>query len=227
MATKHNWGNISKGGSGQGGDKWFKPKQGSKNRFRPLGDPVVFYRYYVKDAEGKNRSAITDDPDNCPISQKHDYRASKRAGINVIDRADGRLKIFEGPYNVFVDMKAAWDNDEVPPGSKDGGDFTISVDVPGGDVKRTKYRVTCNGPSPITEAEKKMIKETGPNGKLFDLDVEFKSSSPDEIEEKLGLVSPKSVTSNNSFDSDDDDFATSKNSSKKVQASEEDEEMNF
>jgi hypothetical protein len=58
MATKHVWGNLNKGNNG-GSDKFYKLKAEKKNRFRPLGDPVVFYRYYVKNSEGKTLSAKT------------------------------------------------------------------------------------------------------------------------------------------------------------------------
>lgn len=220
MATKHVWGNLNKGNNG-GSDKFYKLKAEKKNRFRPLGDPVVFYRYYVKNSEGKTLSAITDDPDNCPVAQKHGETPRKRAAVNVIDRADGKLKILEGPYSLFADINVAWDNDKVTPGSGQGGDFSVMIEIPGGDKRRTRYSVSCNGPTPVTDEEKAMIKSSGPDGRLYNLDKEFAPTPVDQIEEKLGFVAPKKASKSDDFDNDSSPVAS------KGASSFDDEEMSF
>lgn len=202
MATKHAWSTVKSSGGGGGGgggksDKFMKLKQNSKNKFRPVGDPVIFYRYYVNN-EGKILSAITDDPSECPVAQKHGLTPRQRGAINVIDRENGGLRILEVPVSILQDMKAMWEGDS--PGGQEGGMFGVIVEVPGGDKRKTRYKVCPFGPSPVTAEEKKMIKETAPGGKLYNLEEEFKATPVDEIEAKLGLAAPKA---DSSFDDDD------------------------
>jgi hypothetical protein len=231
MATKHAWNTINKGsgggsGGGGGSDKFFKPAPGGKNKFRPLGDPVVFYRYYQVLPDGKFASAITDDPENCPVAQKHNIEPKKRAAINVIDRHDGKLKIYEGPYANFVDMKTMWEGEGSSPGGADGADFGIMVDIPNGNKKLTRYKVTCYGATTITPEEKQMIIETGPDGKIYQLEKEFQPTPVNEIEAKLGLVQSKSSANKGSSGFDDVDDAPKKAVAKKPVAAD-DEDMTF
>ena len=230
MATKHAWNTINKGnggGSGGSSNKFMKPVPGSKNRFRPIGDPVVFWRYYQSLPDGKFASAITDDPENCPVAQNHSIQPKQRAAINVIDRVDGKLKIYEGPYSNFVDMKTIWEGEGGSPGGADGADFGILVEVPGGDKKKTKYKVMCYGASTVTPEEKQMIKDTGPDGKLYQLEKEFQPTPPGEIEAKLGLVSTKASSKAAASSFDDDDETPAPKGKAKAKAPSSDEDMSF
>lgn len=226
MATKHAWGTLKSGGGG-GDGRFMKLKPDSKNKFRPLGDPVVFYRYYVPSPDGKITSAITDDPEACVVTHKHGIQPRKRAAVNVIDKQDGKLKILECAYSVFADMKTMWEGEGESPGGQDGGEFGVKVDIPNGNKKQTKYKVMCYGACPVTPEEKKMIKDTGPEGKLFNLEKEFTATPEDEIEAKLGLVASSSKSSGKASSFEEEENDSPKKAAAKASSGGDDPEMEF
>lgn len=194
MAVLSDWDSIDPGsGSGKKNfvkgenDKYLKlagTPQGATYRFRPVGKPCTFYSYYVSDANDpkKFNRALTEDPQNCVIRSKYNTEPKTRYAVNVIDRADGKLKIMEAPPTVFDQIKSWAKASGKNPGTKDGADFMVSVTVPSsGDRKRTEYKTTCIGPVPFTEDEMAMLKKKG----LFDLEKEFAPTPQDQIEAKL------------------------------------------
>jgi hypothetical protein len=173
----------SKGGSYQN-DKILKLAAGHTYRVRPVGGPIQFYAYYVANPSDPKRTnrAITADPVNCIIRQKYNVEAKLRYAVNVIDREDGKLKIMEAPPSVFEVIKQWSKATGFNPGSKDGADFTIAVNLPaGGEKKRTEYTTTPLIQVPFTASEIEMLKKQG----LYDLEENFKATPQDEIEAKL------------------------------------------
>lgn len=193
------WGDVetssksgSKSGSG-GGDKFLKLSPGNAYKIRPVGNPCTFHAYWMASPDDPKRfnRAITEDPANCIIRQKYNIEPKTRYAVNVIDRADGKLKVMEAPQSVF-DVIKTWANaSKQDPGAKNGADFEIRVVVPpSGDRKRTEYKTTPIVQTPFTDDEKAMIKEKG----LFDLEEIYKAVPQNEIESKLYGSSKGSVT---------------------------------
>lgn len=186
------WGDVDSGmkkGGGKGGssnsfDKFLKLSPGQTYKVRPVGNPCTFHSYYVASTDDPKRfnRAITADPANCIIRQKYNLEPKTRYAVNVIDRADGKLKVMEAPPSVFDKIKAWAKAAGQDPGAKGGADFEIRVVVPpSGDRKRTEYPTTPIIQTPFTEEEKAMLKQQG----LFDLEEIYKETPQSEIEAKL------------------------------------------
>jgi len=199
------WGEVesgSKSGGGKGGsgsnDKFLKLSPGNTYTIRPVGNPCSFYAYWTASPDNPKQfnRAITADPANCIIRQKYNIEPKARYAVNVIDRADGKLKVMEAPQSVF-DVIKTWANaSKQDPGAKNGADFEIKVIVPpSGDRKRTEYKTTPIIQTPFTDEEKAMIKEKG----LFDLEEIYKAVPQNEIESKLygSSKAPATVASTN------------------------------
>lgn len=184
----------NKKGDGTGG-KYMKlvgSLQGTTYRVRPVGDPCTFYAYYVQSPDDPKRfnRAITEDPKNCIIAQKYNLEAKPRYAVNVIDRADGRLKIMEAPATVLDAIKTWAKASKQHPGGKGGADFEITVKIPANnDRKRTEYKTTPVVQTPWTDEESAMLKEKG----LYKLETEFAPVPQAEIESKL--FGPKTAPS--------------------------------
>jgi hypothetical protein len=195
------WGTIPeekerKSGGGSSGVNWLRLKSGGNvaNEYvvRLFHKPKELHRYYNPK---NNKTALTDDPDNCPIKLKG-YKASDgkllrpklRYAINVIDRAEpGKVKIMEGPKSVFTKFREFYENIGIDPGGKDACDFTISVSGIGID---TTYKVTYKvaNKKAFTSEEREMLTEH-----KYDLDKVFYVTAPDKIEEALGLTGAAST----------------------------------
>ena len=175
---------FSKGGGAGGNDKYLKLSPGTDYKIRPVGNPCTFHAYYVSSPTDPKRfnRAITEDPANCVIRQKYNVEPKTRYAVNVIDRADGKLKIMEAPPSVFDAIKSWAKAANQDPGSKSGADFEIRLVVPAsGDRKRTEYKTTPIVQTPFTEDEKEMLKAKG----LWDLEKEYAPTPQSEIEAKL------------------------------------------
>lgn len=179
--------------AGDNKDKYLRLEAGKKYRIRPCGKPLQIHRYYVTDATGKTRSAITEDPKTCIIKQKYPNEEAKpRYAINVIDRADGKIKILEAPPSVFRPMKEWAEATSKDPGGIDGADFAVSVEVPNGDKRRTIYKTMALVPTILSEEEVTYVK--GNKHKLPEI---YKPTPQDKIESVLFGPSPSSGGTNN------------------------------
>jgi hypothetical protein len=164
-----------------GGGIFLKLRPGKTYRVRPVAKPVEVWKYF-SNKNGKNRSAITADPENCPIRTKYNLEPKLKYAINVFDREDGKLRVMEAPISVLKVMKEWYIQTKLNPGGKDGGDFSIKVELPSnGDKKNTKYTTTFLMQVPFTAEEKKYIDEKGLH-KLAEL---FKPDDAATIEKKL------------------------------------------
>lgn len=192
--------NAKRGSKGGGADgKYLKltgSVQGTTYKVRPVGEPCSFFAYYVAspDDPKKFNRAITADPSSCIIRQKYNVEAKARYAFNVIDRADGKLKIMEAPASVIDAIKRWAKASGQHPGNKNGADFEITVKIPAnGDKKRTEYNTTPVIQTPFTEEEKEMLRSFN-DGKLWDLSEEFAPTPQDKIEEKLYPTKAKATS---------------------------------
>ena len=149
---------------------------------RPVAKVMAIYRYF-KENKGKNRSVIVDDPESCPVRERHSELEPKlRYAINVIDRADGEIKVLEAPPSVFKGFKEWYKRTKKAPGGEKGGDFSISVELPqNGDKRQTKYSCMYLDPTPFTEDEIKRFQSGG----LYNLNDVYKPNASKQIEEIL------------------------------------------
>ena len=172
-----------KGGSGSG--KFLRLEPNQMYKVRPVHRPIRFYKFYNKDANGRLRTAICDNPDTCSVTDKHpDLRPSRRYAIVVIDRNDGNnIKILEGPQTIFEEFKKYYDITKKAPGGAEGGDFTINVICPNGKKDRdTTYNIEFVEPTPFSKEQIETLVEKKDD---FNLPEIFKSHSDEEIETRL------------------------------------------
>ncbi len=181
----------SKKGSGGGGKgkknvAYLKVETGGKYKVRPVGQGIEITKVFNKH-DGRIRCVVidhtTDEGQEAIDKLKSDYglECNKKYIINVIDRADGQLKVYEGPKSVF-EVFGEWKKEsKVEPGSKDGVDFSISAK---GDGKERRYMTMPLSPAPFTDAEKTMIKEKVIAGD-HNLEELYKATPTDKIEEYL------------------------------------------
>ena len=184
-----NWntigGNKGTGNQGQRENRPPRPKaeylklSGSKeHNIRPLGLPVCFHKYFVKDSTGKPRSAITNDPSTCPVAMNHGLKPSKRYAINVIDRKDSKVKVIEGPNSIFKAFRQYFEETtRNPGGANSGADFKISVTGTG---EETRYETKFVKRTPLTDDEKAMV-----HSNIYDLTALYAETPKDRIEKYL------------------------------------------
>ena len=149
---------------------------------RLVGSYVKFYKHW------KPISAITH-----PDIKKQDpvwvagFYPNKRYAINVIDRADGKLKVLEKGSTVFKNFhNYRIANPDIDPAGPNGPDFVITVDIPGGQKLNTTYGVGAKGkPSPFTAEEKAMIKEN-----FWPINEVYKSTPLDKIQSMWDALDP-------------------------------------
>jgi len=143
-----------------------------KHVIRPVGFPVEFWKFFNRTDDGM-RIAITDDPQ---ILQRYDLEPSRRYAINVIDRADGQLKVLEFPYTIYQSLCKYKEMTNEDPGGNNGADFSILKT--GSGKKGTKYEVKKVKETKFTREEAAMIKDKG----LYKLPELFKAVPADKIE---------------------------------------------
>lgn len=156
---------------------WMKIENGKKHVFRPVGKPICFYRHALK-VDGKWMRIIVDDPDNNILKSKYDIDVQLRFAMNIIDREDGELKLYEFPPTVYNELKKFKKYSKREPGGKDGSDIALTRK---GVALNTKYDIEPTEQTSFTDAEKEMIKS-----KIYKLTDIFKSTSEEQIEKILG-----------------------------------------
>ena len=149
---------------------------GHSYKLRPVGDIVSFNEYMIQH-DGRWRSAITGDPENCPIRVKHGEKPKEVYAVNVIDRSDGQVKILKGPVSVFKEFHTFWKHRGKNPGGPNGGDFEITVT---GKKGKDYYQVEFIEQTPLEQDEVDML-----SGNLYNLENIYKETPADAIEEKL------------------------------------------
>jgi hypothetical protein len=150
-------------------------------KFRPVGGHIKCRKLFKP-----YKATLQDSDKDSDPAWSAGWYPSKRFAINIIDRADGKLKILEKGSNVFkkfAEYKALFSKD--PAGNKEGVDFIMKVKIPikngKPDSMNTEYLVSHVLPeTPLTAAEQEMIKTQ----KLWPLKQIYKST-PIEQRQKM------------------------------------------
>lgn len=187
--TKVSWSDISSGGYDDSKSLSFLSlKPGNTYKIRPLGDPVIFFKVYHKNADGSNRSAIVENPKTTDIKQRHPEikNVVKRFGAMVIDRSDGYVKIMEFSQTVGGHIASICEAINKNVGSsKEGYDIQITVKGNPGGIKR-EFTVVPLGQTPLSDEEMTQVKEKMQGKRIEEkLKEIFKSDTPEQIENKL------------------------------------------
>lgn len=171
-------------------------KSGNTYKIRPIHLPVHFYKYFHKHL-GKLRVSICGDPDMCPVRVSHPEldKPKERYAIFVLDRADDKIKVMEGPRSVFLPMRKRSEATGKKPGGKEGGDWQIEIT---GSGLRTEYSITYLEDTVFSNEEKEKIKKAlgGDRQRLKKI---FEIDSSEEIERKL-FGSLENISSNTTED---------------------------
>lgn len=182
------WGTLKKP-KGPGGNKDIQRiKYGETTRVRFIGDVLPRYVYWVTNNEGKRVpqecisfdreteqfSTSTADPFHEISSDLYDENPAFSYVTNVIDRADGEIKLMDLKLTVYRQIVDLATNPEYgnPADEENGYDITIKKEKTGPLPQNVKYSVTPGrSNTPLTDEEKAMD--------LFDLDVIFKKPEYD------------------------------------------------
>jgi hypothetical protein len=189
------------------GVRYLKLEPGKTYRVRPVMKPHIIWKYYLERPNGGFGKAITEDPNNCVIVKKYNEKPKQRFAVNVIDRADGQLKVLEGPISILKQIGTWAAETNVDPGSNQGGEFAIRVECPGNDRKKTRYLVQFINYAQFTDSEKKMLKEN-----IYNLAEVFKPAPQDKIE--AWLFGEENAGSSESSDSDSEEDVVQKSPAK-------------
>lgn len=170
MSEFKSWGDVAKSQQRQsGGIERLKMVSGNNYVIRFAGAPVKFFKYFVS-----GKSANCADPESCIIKRKYGIDPSERWAFNVIDRADGKVKILELPPAALKPVTSWWKIRKHEPGGDNGCDFNIEVT---GVKKGTRYLLTPLDITPLTAEEKAL--------KLYNLDKLYQPTPDAEIESRL------------------------------------------
>lgn len=179
LAEKGNWDSDFADDNDSGGKAdlpktpYLDTSKGGDYTFRPVGPHIKCRKAFKPYTATLQDSDLDTDP-----ASKAGWFFSKRYAINVIDRADGQLKVLEKGATVFkgfANYKSVFGKN--PSDVKEGADFMLKVKIPkGADGKpnklKTEYTVMHLKETPLTDAEVAMIKEK----KLFPLTDIYKST---------------------------------------------------
>lgn len=136
-------------------------ESGTTHKVRPFGTCVEFYKIFI----AKGKPSIIVDPGDCDEAAKilsehtgKEIKPSYRNAMFVIDRADSKIKILEGGFQIFEAFGNWSASSGIKPGAGQAGDWAITVtgDGVGGSNPR-KYSPVYMGPSLFSDEEKKQI----------------------------------------------------------------------
>jgi len=205
----------SKNGSNNGRGIFLYLKTGNTYRVRLVGGAVVFHRIFHKPADGKPRTAICEDPKNCSVLDLHkELKSQERYAIYVIDRADNKLKIMEGPKTLFLYFKQRYQSTKVKPGGPQGGDWEIKITGTG---LMTKYTAIYLDPTPFTDDEKAILSDEFRENRdklakmftpLSDEDIEKKlfTDIPTTNKKQMSISSENNIAEDDSSEKEESDF---------------------
>jgi hypothetical protein len=203
MSQTIDWKDVSdeKAGKSSGKSNFLRLNAGT-HVVRLLGPPIAMNKFMVQGNDQRWRSAVCEDAENNPVTKNHGVNPSERYAINVIDRADGELKILEGGVKVFGEFKKYFTMTGNNPGAKEGADFKIVVTGAG---RSKKIITTFDRKNSLTEDEVAYVKGRGGLNKLEDI---FKVTPNDELEAKLfgedvvapGSPSPQTASADTGID---------------------------
>ena len=189
MASEVDWtslgGRAAAGGGKARGSKYLKFEKDHVYTIRLVGQAVEFCKFYLP----KYRKSVYVEPEDKDAAAKVLERVTgtaiaptQRFAVNVIDRADGNVKILEGGWSIFK-FFANWAKvHSSHPGGKGGFNWTISAE---GDGMQRRYTTMPSDAAPFSEDEVAMIKK---KGSLFPLKEEFASTPLADLEAKISSL---------------------------------------
>lgn len=135
-------------------------------KVRLVGSYIKFRRWW------KPYRAITLDEwkDQDP-AWKAGFYPQQRFAVNVIDRADGKLKILEKGASVFERFKDYKKVTGTDPNGPEAPDFAITVEIPTDEngqpnKLKTSYGVTSLNKAPLSAEDKKVVCKTDEEGNI-------------------------------------------------------------
>ena len=189
--------NPNNKGKGNGGITFLRFERDKTYKLRPFGSAVEFYKIFI----AKGKPSIIVDPDDkdeaAKMLSEHtgtDIRPSYRNAMFVIDRADDKIRILEGGFQIFEQFGNWSQSSGVKPGSGKGGDWSIKVEGDGvGGSNPRKYSTVYLGPSAFAEEEKQLISKLKADGKLQLANYLKETALEKVLEVALGVPSGKSA----------------------------------
>jgi hypothetical protein len=196
MATEIDWNSVG-GKESKSKVRFIKFASGKLVVFRPIGKGVEFVKFFVKTPSGSRSVCVNpaDGEQAAAMLTEHtgqEYTSQPRYATNVIDRADGVLKILEGGSSIFKHFRNWVVANKVHLGHRAGGDWAITAD---GEGKARRYTTSLVKLSPITEKEEADFKALKTNGWVLD---EVYKSVP--LEDLIETVFGEKNTSNSTKD---------------------------
>jgi len=169
MAVQHNleWDSIKTGDNEERAE--FLKLQMGVNLIRVVGNPSLIDIHWEKGLDGQAKKIICPGK-GCPIC-KIGHVPQSRYQVQVIDRADGKIKILEGGVTIFNQIKECAMDDDF--GDPTQYDFKIKKEGTGRDTKYSLRPVPKK--VPLTAEEKELIVNSR---KLADIN---KTKTIDEI----------------------------------------------
>jgi len=161
------------------------------------------------------RATVQDDERNVDPAWQAGFTPGRRYAINIIDRADSKLKVLEKGSKVFKNFANYKSITKKDPAGKEGPNFAVVVTVPNlpngkPDKLNTDYAVMPLEAAPFTADEVKMIKEKG----LWPLAELYKSTPAEKMKEMWDAlpadkkIAPKRENKSDKTDDGDDDAST-------------------
>jgi len=190
MSVQHNleWGEIRTGDNEEKAE--FLKLNLGENRIRVVGNPSLIDIHWEKGLDGQQKKIICPGR-GCPVC-KVGHVPQSRYQVQVIDRADGKVKILEGGVTIFNQIKECATDEDF--GDPTQYDFKIKKEGTG---RETRYSLRPNpNKKPLSAEEKELVANSR---KLADIN---KTKTIEEIQ-TLGLE----ILSDSLADlSSDDDF---------------------
>ena len=156
-------------------------------KFRLVGKYIQCYKHFKPYKATLQESEKNGDP-----AWLAGHYPTQRFAINVIDRADGKLKILEKPWSVFkhfADYKRIFKKD---PTKNEGCDWLLTVKVPDDGSFSTDYSVMRLEDTPFTAEEKALLWDAEKKEyKLWPLKTIYKSTTPEEMKKMWDALSPE------------------------------------
>ena len=171
------WNDISTDNFSSSNNTFLYLKDGQSATIRLLGKLHYFKKYFLYGDNGF-KSAVCLDENTCPVANNHNIRPTLRFAINVLDRRDNTIKVFEQSEYVFKFFKTFYEKTNRNPGGTNGAEYKIAVSGVG---KNKRYKVTFVRPHTLTEEDVALIKSKG----LHDLKKIYVAADPSKIEEIL------------------------------------------
>lgn len=180
--AKCSW--LIEGNKKSNSEGFLRVRPGCKLNIRLIGNPVKVVKIFSND----RKCAVIDSEDvGQKLKEKYPDKlgnVSSRYACWCIDRDDNKMKILDMPVSVAraLGSRAKIIGKKIS-GSQEGCDWAIGTNGKTG--KDVRYEAVYMEETPLSCAERQMVKDRMADKDSFDLTKVFKSCSSDEAENKL------------------------------------------